>query len=187
MPPDPMLETPAALARAAAAGDVAAWEALVARFTPALRAAARGFRLGPADVDDVVQATWLAAFTHIGQLREPEAIAGWLLVSARREALRSLQRGVREVVTVEPQSPARPDLSSQEAAVIEVERREAVRAAVQRLPERQRLLVSELFGPAGPSYAEVSAKLGIPIGSIGPTRERVLARLRRDRAIATMS
>jgi RNA polymerase sigma factor (sigma-70 family) len=162
-------------ARAAAAGDTAAWNALVESFTPALRGAARGFRLAPADVDDVVQATWLAAFTHIRQLRQPEAIAGWLLVTARREALRSLQRGVREVLTAEPRCPSQPDLSCQEAAVIDAECRAAVKAAVERLPERQRHLVGELFGPAGSSYAELSAKLGMPIGSIGPTRPRAAA------------
>jgi DNA-directed RNA polymerase specialized sigma24 family protein len=92
----------AALARAAAEGDPHAWDALVRRFTPALRAAARGFRVGPADVDDVVQATWLTALTRIYQLRQPEAIAGWLLVTARRESMRRLQRGLREVLTDEP-------------------------------------------------------------------------------------
>src|SRR4051794_30005959 len=193
MPPQPQLETRketgagptdvAALARAAAEGDAAAWTALVERFTPALRAAARGFRLAAADVDDVVQATWLAAYTHIRQLREPDAIAGWLLVTARREALRSLQRGTRELVTAEPYSSDRPDLSCQEASLLAAERRDAVRAGVGRLPERQRRLVGELFGPTSASYAELSARLDMPVGSIGPTRERVLARLRRDRHV----
>jgi len=177
----------AALVRAAAAGDAAAWEALVHRFTPALRAAARGFRLSPHDVDDVVQSTWLAALTHIDQLRRPEAIIGWLLVTARREALRTLQLGTREVVTLDPEPPESPGPSPQEAAVIQAERREAVLAAVVRLPETQRQLVNELFGPSGLSYAELASKVGMPIGSIGPTRERTLERLRRDGRVAGLA
>src|SRR4051812_30994918 len=74
--------------RDAASGDGDAWRELVARFTPAIEATARGFRLNTADVEDVTQATWLAAYTHIHQLRQPEAIGGWLLVTARREAIR---------------------------------------------------------------------------------------------------
>src|SRR5215472_5487151 len=76
--PEPL----ASIVRAAAQGDERAWEALHARFTPVLRAAARVLRLSPADVDDVVQQTWLAAVTHIHTLRQPEAIGAWLLVTA---------------------------------------------------------------------------------------------------------
>jgi len=94
-------EALARLVHAAAARDERAWEALYARFTPTIRAAARGFRLCPADVDDVVQQTWLAALRRIGALERPEAIGAWLLVTARRQALRTLQRGAREVLTDE--------------------------------------------------------------------------------------
>src|SRR5512133_2446089 len=66
------------LVPAARNGDADAWEALVARFTPAIRAVVGGFRLSPADAEDVVQATWAAALAHIGRIRQPEAIGGWL-------------------------------------------------------------------------------------------------------------
>src|SRR4051812_23880031 len=82
--------------RGAAAGQSSAWEALARQFTPALRSVARGFRLSPHDVDDIVQATWLAALENIAQLRQPQALGAWLIVTARREAVRSLQRAVRE-------------------------------------------------------------------------------------------
>ena len=87
------------LARDAAAGDQHAWAELVDRLDGVLRKVARSYRLSAADVDDVVQTTWLRALEHIGQLHVPETIAGWLIVIARREAMRMLQRGVREIVT----------------------------------------------------------------------------------------
>jgi hypothetical protein len=65
-----------ALVSAAYDGDAGAWEALVARFTPTIRGVVGGYRLNPADVDDVVQATWAAALAHIGRIRQPEAIGG---------------------------------------------------------------------------------------------------------------
>jgi len=176
----------AGLVRRAGERDDRAWEELVARFNPRLRAAARGFRLSPADIDDVVQTTWLAAFTHIDSIENPEAIAGWLLVTARRAALRTLQRGTREVVTDEPLGPDDPAPDSPAAALLEAERRDAVRSAVRRLPAGQRPFVEALLAPAGTSYASLSQRLGMPVGSVGPKRGRVIARLRRDARLAAV-
>lgn len=174
------------LVRRARRRDSRAWEELVARFTPDLRAAARGFRLGAADVEDVVQTTWLAAFTHIDRIEKPESIGGWLLVTARRAALRTLQRGTRELVTDNPVGPYDPTPDSPAAGLLEAERRDAVRSAVRRLPDNQRPLVEALLAPAGPSYAAVSQRLGMPLGSVGPKRGRAIARLRRDRRLAAV-
>ena len=176
----------AALVRAAAAGESRSWESLVERFTPALRAAARGFRLAPHDVDDVVQATWLAAVRHVGRLQKPEAIRAWLLVTARRESLRVLQRSTREIVTDDPPHVAAVDSASPENVVLEGERRQTVRAAVQRLPNRQRRLVDSLLSTSHTSYADLSSKLEMPVGSIGPTRDRALGRLRKDRDLTDL-
>src|SRR5690242_13011537 len=87
------------LVRAAASGDARAWEALVAIAGPVVRRAAAGFKLSPADVDDVAQITWLRAYDRLGTLREPEAFIGWVVVTARREALRLLQRQSPEILT----------------------------------------------------------------------------------------
>jgi RNA polymerase sigma factor (sigma-70 family) len=170
----------AALVAAAAEGDDEAWKALVARFTPTLRAVARGFRLGHADVDDVVQTTWLAAFRHIRRLRNPAAFPGWLAVTARRECLRTLQRAVWEVVSDDPPTQELPALDSPAALAIEADRRRAVRAAIGRLPGHQRRLLGALLAGGEPSYDHVSRVLRMPVGSIGPTRERALGRLRAD-------
>ena len=82
-----------------------AWETLVTHFTPMLRAVARDYRLSAADVHDVVQATWVAAFTHIAEVREPEAFGGWLSVTARRQALRIIRSRQREIAVEEPRHP----------------------------------------------------------------------------------
>jgi len=168
-------EALARLVHAAAARDERAWEALYARFTPTIRAAARGFRLCPADVDDVVQQTWLAALRRIGALERPEAIGAWLLVTARRQALRTLQRGAREVLTDE----------LPESELIEGERRAAVRAAVRRLDGRKQLVLKALLRTPDASYLDLSERLSMPVGSIGPTRERALDRLRSDKSFST--
>jgi RNA polymerase sigma factor (sigma-70 family) len=175
-----MAETVAELARCAAGGDGRAWNHLVARFEPLLRGVLRGYRLDRADVDDVLQTTWLRAFRHIGTLRDPAALGGWLVITARREALRLLQREVREVLTDAPAVLDVPDWASAEVVALERERGRAVHGAVRRLRGRQRDVAGTLLARPGISYDEMSELLDMPIGSIGPTRERAFRRLRRD-------
>jgi RNA polymerase sigma factor (sigma-70 family) len=180
-------ETPEGLAKlvdCARSGDPQAWASLVTRLTPMLRLVAREYRLSVADIDDVTQATWAAAFTNIAQLREPEAVSGWLCVTARRQALRILQSGRRETPVEDPPDPHEPDQPPFESALVEAEQHAAVREAVGRLPDRQRSVLTALLEASSASYEELSTKLRMPIGSIGPTRERALHRLRRDHRLA---
>jgi RNA polymerase sigma factor (sigma-70 family) len=137
-------------------------------------------RLGQHDVDDVVQACWLALLASIPTLREPQAVGAWLVTAARRQAMRARQREVRELLTDRPVSELAADGDSPESMLVNAERAATLRDAMERLPGRQRALLQTLFGPAESSYAEVSNDLGMPIGSIGPTRDRGLRRLRRD-------
>jgi len=176
-------QEPGEIARAAAAGDEEAWRALVARFDHMLRAIVRGYRLAPADADDVVQTTWIRAYDNLHRIDEPAAIGGWLAVTARREALRALQRGVREIVASDPQPKDHAEAGTPETETLDNERRAAVRAAVGRLPGRQRTLLSTFLRRPAASYDEISVALDMPIGSIGPTRERALSRLRDDVAL----
>ena len=175
--------TVAALAVGAAAGDERAWAVLVHRLDPLVRGVVRGYRLGSADAEDVVQTTWLHAFRCLPQLREPAAFPKWLTVTARRESLRALQRGVREVLLEEPQPAREAEPVTVEQLVIDREQRAAVHAAVSRLPLRQRSLLGAILRTPGVSYDELSDLLGMPMGSIGPTRERALRRLRDDSAL----
>jgi RNA polymerase sigma factor (sigma-70 family) len=170
----------ARLVRRAGAGDHRAWTLLVERLGPKLRATARRFRLSPADVEDVVQSTWLAAYRNIAQLSRPESFEAWIDSTARRVALRLLQQGVREVVTSDLPHLAAPADDCPEPKLIERETSDALHAAVRRLPRRQRQLVDALLQAGEPSYGELCESLRMPIGSIGPTRQRAVDRLRRD-------
>jgi RNA polymerase sigma factor (sigma-70 family) len=172
------------LARDAAGGDELAWAELVRRLDSVLRGVARRYRLASADVDDVVQTTWLRAVDHVGRLNDPGAIAGWLIVTARREAMRTLQRGVREVLTDDTSGIDDPDPASPDTLVIERERRMALHGAVDRLPGRQRVLLTSMLTTPAPTYEQLSTRLEMPVGSIGPTRDRALARLRDDPDLA---
>ena len=171
------------LVRDAKAGDEDAWRELVRRYDARLRATARSYRLNSADVDDVVQTTWVRAYRAIGKLQDPLAIQAWLTVTTRREAMHLLQRGVREVLTEEPPVAHRIDASPTEELALENARDTALREAVRRLTGRQRLVLRILLEQPGVQYAEIAALLGIPIGAIGPTRERALANLREDRVL----
>jgi RNA polymerase sigma factor (sigma-70 family) len=171
------------LTRAAADGDERAWTDLVTRLDAALRAVAGRYRLG-ADADDVVQTAWLRALDNVDRMHDPGAIAGWLVTTTRREAMRTLQRGVREVVTEEVTAVEQADATTPETVALERERRAAVRDAVARLPRRQRRLMVALLTMPAPIYERVARETGMPLGSIGPTRDRAIARLRQDRRLA---
>jgi RNA polymerase sigma factor (sigma-70 family) len=166
--------------RAAKAGDEIAWTRLVERFDPPLREIARSYRLAPADIDDVMQATWIRLLRHIGRIREPAAIAGWLATTVRRESKRLLQRPVREQLVADPNLRDRPEPDSAETAVLAAERRAALAHALAALPERHRRVMALLASDASPDYHRISASVGIPRGSIGPIRARSLARLERS-------
>jgi RNA polymerase sigma factor (sigma-70 family) len=166
---------------AAAAGDERAWEALYRRFDPTLRRVARGFRLSSHEVEDALQATWLRAFRNLHRLENPAAIGGWLVTTARRESQRVLQLATREVPTEHAIGDEVHDLDSHadHDPLAAAERSAAIHAALDSLPARERTLLTLLSREPAPSYEEAAAELGVPLGSVGPTRGRALARLRR--------
>ena len=166
------------LVDAGRANDNAAWTELVTRFERLLRAIARSYRLSPADVDDVLQSVWLALHQQIGRLRDPNALAGWLATTARRESLRVARSRQREWPTGDPElfDGAVPDDLDDE--LLATEREQIVRRALATLPARQRRLMV-LLVTAPEDYRRISATLDMPIGSIGPTRARGLDRLSR--------
>ncbi len=176
----------AQLVAAAAAGDSRAWNTLVRRFEPKLRAVARAYRLSPADVDDVVQATWMKLFERIHDIRNPSAILWWLKTTTRRNALATLQLPVRERVTDDPNLGDGIDTEGPEDLVLAAEQRDTLRLAMQTLPERHRELMLALATEDSLEYSEISELLSIPRGSIGPIRARSLARLAQDRRVAAL-
>jgi RNA polymerase sigma factor (sigma-70 family) len=171
---------------AAAAGDDRAWALLHHRFATRIRAVARGYRLAPQDVDDVAQTTWLRLFEHVGTMRDASAVGAWLETTARRESFRLLRRAKRERPTDDAALTERPTEAVAERRLMAAERRTALDAGLRQLPGRQRRLLVEMFAEPTASYAAISESLGMPIGSIGPTRARSLARLRRDRELVSV-
>jgi RNA polymerase sigma factor (sigma-70 family) len=176
-----MGEDPSALVVAAAAGDSAAWNALVDRYTSLLWSVARGYRLDTADAADAVQTTWLRLVEHLGRIDDPSRVAGWLATTVRRECLRILRQSKREAPSSDDEGlPDRPDDADPlDAELLLAERDAALWRIFQQISERCRLLLRVLMASPPPSYSEVSAALDMPVGSIGPTRQRCLDQLRR--------
>jgi len=171
--------------RAAAQGQSWGWAALVDRFGGLVRGVARRHGLASHDVDDVAQATWMRLVEHIPELRNPEAIPGWLATTARRESLMVLRRSDREC-PIEEIVAAAPVEPVNESRLVVAERRAAVRAGVKQLKGRQRELITMMLCDPAPDYAHISQSLRIPQGSIGPTRQRGLDRLRTDRTLVAL-
>ncbi len=178
-----------ALVTRAANGDQRAWDALVGRYAPLIWSICRRYQLGGVDADDVGQAVWLQLLDHLGELREPDALAGWLATTTHRECARA-RRAAREpqaaghVLDTESIPDAQTPTAEQE--LLAAERDAALREAFNRLPRCCQQLIALLTGDQPLSHAQISAQLGIPAGSIGPRRGRCLGKLRSDPAIAAL-
>jgi RNA polymerase sigma factor (sigma-70 family) len=167
-------------------GDQDAWNELIERYAPLVWSICARCLLSREDIDDAAQSVWLLLVENIGSLREPAALPGWLATTTRRECLRILgaaHRREREGLE-EQMPPGLADTTQQE--IIAAERNTVLRAAFDELQRGCRELLSMLMTDPPRSYAEISATLGIPVGSIGPTRARCLAQLRRSRHISSV-
>jgi RNA polymerase sigma factor (sigma-70 family) len=166
------------LVERARSGDQSAWAALVRRFQPLVWASVRRVRIPVQDAEDASQLTWLLLASNLRKLRDPEAIGGWLAITARREALRLANRRVEPTITDDMlQQPATdPPI---DAVLLREELRAEVRQAWQSLDRRCRDLLALLAGDPPATYGEIGRMLRIPLGSVGPTRSRCLDRLRR--------
>jgi RNA polymerase sigma factor (sigma-70 family) len=167
------------LVRAAATGDHRAWDELVDRYSGLLWSIAMAYRLDRADAADVVQTVWLRLLENLEKLREPDRVAAWLATTTRRECQRALAQARRVLPTedhrrLEPRDAA----PTPEAVMVASERDRLLWVAFERLPERCRRLLRILMADP-PPYEVVAAALGMPVGSIGPTRARCLEQLRR--------
>jgi RNA polymerase sigma factor (sigma-70 family) len=175
-----------ALAHRAAGGDERAWRLLVGRLEATIDAVARRFGLSPADREDVAQRTWLAFVRHIDRLADHPALAGWLATTARNESLNALRASRREVPVDEPEIGGSADVATVDDELLAAEQRDALHRALDRVPEHERRLMRLLLSESEPSYAEISAALNVPKGSIGPTRARCLVRLRGDAQLVSV-
>jgi RNA polymerase sigma factor (sigma-70 family) len=189
-PADSVTElTVSELVARAKGGDSEAWDALVDRYAPLIWSICRKHRLGRTDADDVAQSCWLRLVDQLDKVRDPAALPGWLATTARRECLRVLYSAhgphaamyAKDVETL-------PDerLGLAEQGLLAAERQAALREAFAQLPRCGQQLISLLIADPPMPYADISAQLGIPVGSIGPNRSRYLSKMRRHPAIAAL-
>ena len=168
-------------------GDKQAWDEIVERYAPLIWSICWQYRLGDADAEDVGQMVWLHLVDHLDDLRDPAALPRWLATTTRRQCFR-----VREAAARLPHYRAaygrgqhgghrrgagRPGADPGRAP------RRAAQGDVRPTSGCRELMALLTTDPPVPS-AEISARLGIRIGSIGPSRSRCLARMRRHPAIA---
>ena len=173
------------------AGDETAWRALRERYEPLLRWLARQCGLPAEDAADAVQLTWLRCLEHIGQLTDAARLSGWLATICRRECIRLAARTHREIPVsttgIAQLTAARTQAPDPCAEVALRDQCTRLRRAIMALPDRQRAVLAELISRDDQSYLDLSRRLGIPVGSIGPTRQRAVSRLRLDPRLDTLS
>ena len=170
-------------------GDELAWDALVELYAPLIWSVCRRYRLTRADAEDVAQVVWLYLAGQLGRIRDPAAIPGWLVTTTRRQCVRVRRAALRScpagyVLDVEAVPDDKGMTAEQELLV--AERHAALREALARLPPGCRQLLTLLIADPPVPYIEISARLGISVGSIGPSRARCLEKLRRDPVIAAL-
>ena len=165
-----------------------AWTAIHDRYGTLVRSIARRYRLSGADTDDVSQAVWLKLFQNIGNLRSPEALPGWIATTTSNECKREVTRlsKVTLVDTTEDLgwfSRDGSDTENVDTDVLRDEVRRAVHRGLAELTPRQRDLLLLVVADPPLTYAEIGRRMGMPVGSIGPTRARCLDKLRESAAL----
>jgi len=176
----------ATLVKASINRDGEAWAELVRRFAGLVTVVIRRYRLGPADAQDISQLVWLRLVEHLDRIREPAALPGWLATTTRHECERYLRVNGRSV-SVDPLTLGDAGRGAEESELDELllaaERRQVLLRGLAQLAPQHRELLLMLTADPPFAYAEVSRILGIPIGSIGPTRARALGKLRDTDAV----
>jgi RNA polymerase sigma factor (sigma-70 family) len=162
------------------AGDRTAMTDLALTVLPWLHAVARGFGLSRWSAEDVAQTTLLALLSHVDRIRNPDAGLAWLAVTARHEAVKvaRAERAVDLVADVGAER-AYPSASGPEAISMDKLRRELLWHRVADLSVRAQQILQEIAYGDRPDYAGLARRTGMPVGSIGPTRMRSLARARK--------
>lgn len=175
------IATPGELVGRAAGSDESAWRALVDRFSGLVWSITRAHSLSSTDGADVSQTVWLRLVDNLDRLREPERVGAWLASTTRHECIRVSKLRQRSVPVAEPEvfDIVDPVVDDDPATALAKRGRDAaLRDVVATMPERSQALLRMLMADPPMPYEEVAAGLGIPVGSIGPTRQRCLRALR---------
>ncbi len=165
----------------AASSDETAWRALVDRFSGLVWSITRAQGLSSSDGADVSQTVWLRLVDNLDRLREPERVGAWLAATTRHECIRVSRLRQRSVPVAESELFDIVDSTVDEDPATTLARKgrdAALRQVLATMPERSQALLHMLMADPPASYGEVAAGLGLPIGSIGPTRQRCLRALR---------
>ncbi len=186
------------LLAAAQRGDEDSWQRLVSRYQPLVDKIIRRHRLSSWDGEDVSQHVWMQLVAQASRLREPRAVAGWIATTTAHRCCQVLRK-LKRSISIDPIDG--PGLDSAGSTVVwgaasehrgvdddllRAELRKAVRRGLTELTaDQQQLLLLVIAEPAVP-YREISARLGMPVGSIGPTRARLLKRLGKSLAVQTL-
>lgn len=170
-----MLRSDHELIQACLSGNEEAWKELVQRYGRLVYSIALREGLSATDADDVFQNVFVIAFKHLRSLRDHKLLAAWLIRITHRECLRLRKRdkGASEISDDLPDSDALPD---DKVATWEFQHYVHVALAQMEAPCRK-LMMALFLDPQKPSYQDVAKSLGIPIGSIGPTRARCFKKL----------
>jgi RNA polymerase sigma factor (sigma-70 family) len=176
------------LLSSAAHGDQASWNALVERYLPLVYSVVRRYRLTDEDAADVSQTLWLRLVENLGSIREPRALPSWIITTTKREALRVLAARQRTtpVDAISGFDTTECDGPETDAQLLRAERQQALRDGLAELAANDRELVLMFIADPPIPYKEIAARLGVPVGSIGPTRGRALNKLRATPGIARL-
>lgn len=165
----------AELVQACRAGDAHAWEQLVERYGRLVAAIPRRMGMSSVDADDIFQDVFTLLLRHLESLRDEQRLAAWLITTTRRECWRRLRRNRDHVELPEGLPADDPSLLDE---IARGEREQAVRQSMSRLDARCRDLLTALFlDGAQPDYRAIATRLGMAVGSIGPTRARCFRKL----------
>ena len=180
------------LVSAAVDGDQNAWNAIVKQFHPLVVSVTRRYRLSVADAQEVGQAVWLKVVENLHRIRTPAALPGWIVTTTQRQALQMSKSTRRVVLFDEDESLGSIAYRTTETTdvdddLLRAEGERAVHDALGEMTSAQRDLLVLLVAEPPLSYEEISRRLGMPIGSIGPTRARHLKKLRDTTAMRTYS
>jgi RNA polymerase sigma factor (sigma-70 family) len=170
-------------------GERQAWDALVERYAPLIWCVCRRHRLADADAEDVSQSVWLKLVDQLDRMRDPAALPGWLVTTTRRECdriLRVAQGPSAAGHALDAETIPDDQAQAVEQELLVAERHAALREAFAHLSPCCQQFIALLIENPPLSYAEISARLSIPVGSIGPNRGRCLDKLRRYPAVAAL-